>query len=108
MDSNANNPQEASGSGVSPEGFPYPPEGAFKPGTYSQEVKAAIMNAGKPKEGNTELAAILKKEYGYLIDEDGYIQGRSQDQINPETGVKYPFLTYNNQRVTMPLNERLL
>ena len=108
MDTNANNHQEASGSGVSPEGFPYPPEGAFKPGTYSQEVKAAIMNAGKPKEGNTELAAILKKEYGYLIDEDGYIQGRSQDQTNPETGVKYPFLTYNNQRVTMPLNERLL
>ena len=105
---NANNHQEASGSGVSPEGFPYPPEGAFKPGTYSQEVKAAIMNAGKPKEGNTALAAILKKEYGYLIDEDEYIQGRSQDQINPETGVKYPFLTYNNQRVTMPLNERLL
>ena len=108
MDTNANKPQEASGSGVSPEGSPYPPEGVFKPGTYSQEVKAAIMDAGKPKEGNTELAAILKKEYGYLIDEDGYIQGRSQDQINPETGVKYPFLTHTNQRVTMPLNERIL
>ena len=108
METNANKHQEVSGSGVNPEGFPYPPEGVFKPETYSQEVKVAIMDAGKPKEGNTELAAILKKEYGYLIDEDGYIQGRSQDQINPETGVKYPFLTHKNKRVTMPLNERLL
>jgi hypothetical protein len=60
-----------------------------------------------PKEGNANLAFILKKEYGYLIDGDGNLQGRSEDP-NPNTGNKYPFLLKNNQRVSMPLPEKIL
>ena len=86
--------------------FPYPPAGNFKPDNYNQEVKAAILAAGMPKEGNANLASILRKQYGYLIDEEGNLQGRAGD-INPETGDKYPFLVRDKQRVSMPLAEKV-
>ena len=86
--------------------FPYPPAGNFKPDNYNQEVKEAILAAGMPKEGNANLASILRKQYGYLIDEEGNLQGRAGD-INPETGDKYPFLVRDKQRVSMPLAEKV-
>ena len=101
MEEKTNDIQAASG-----EGIPYPPEGPFKPEAYNPEVKAAIMAAGIPKEGNAELAAILKKNFGYIISEEGYIQGRFEDPTNPG---KYPYLqNIKGQRVTMPTPERVL
>jgi hypothetical protein len=41
--------------------------------------------SGVPKEGNVNLTTILRKEYGYLIDEKGELLGRSDD-LNPATG----------------------
>ena len=105
---NINGDQGATcGSGGNPKGIPYPPTGNFKPDNYNQEAKEAILASGMPKEGNANLASILRKEYGYLIDGDGSLQGRSED-LNPDTGDKYPFLLKNNQRVSMPLPEKVL
>ena len=107
----ANNAKDAKGAafvnGESPKGIPYPSTGNFKPENYNQEVKEAILASRMPKEGNANLAFILKNEYGYLIDGDGNLQGRSEDP-NPNTGNKYLFLLKNNQRVSMPLPEKII
>ena len=87
--------------------FPYPPAGNFKPDNYNQEVKEAILAAGMPIEGNANLASLLREQYGYLIDREGNLQGRSGD-LNPDTGDKYPFLVRGKQRVSMPLAEKVL
>ena len=103
----ANN-NEALGNGGNPTGIPYPPTGNFRAEAYNSEVREAILVSGVPKEGNVILTSILRKEYGYLIDEKGELRGRSDD-LNPATGSRYPFLlSKEKKRITMPLPEKIL